>query len=115
MGALSALRRVLTHPDSSPTSEKIGGLAAQKLTGVKRFPRTGHYLRSSNSSARGVSVNLVHGNLPIEEQSAAAASQVLGVLPLGPRIERCEFEQLLQRAMEILNARDVTAQLKKTA
>jgi hypothetical protein len=34
---------------------------------------------------------------------------------LGPRIERCEFEQLLQRAMEILNGRDLKAQLKKTA
>ncbi len=33
----------------------------------------------------------------------------------GPRIERCEFEQLLQRAMEILNGRDLKAQLKKTA
>jgi hypothetical protein len=30
----------------------------------------------------------------------------------GPRIERCEFEELLQRAMEILNARDLKAQLK---
>ena len=34
---------------------------------------------------------------------------------LGPRIERCEFEQLLQRAMEILNARHLTARLKTTA
>jgi hypothetical protein len=32
----------------------------------------------------------------------------------GTRIERCEFEQLLQRAMEILNARDLEAQLKTT-
>lgn len=28
-----------------------------------------------------------------------------------PRIERCEFETLLQRAMEILNARHLAAQL----
>jgi hypothetical protein len=33
----------------------------------------------------------------------------------GPRIERCEFEQLLQRAMEILNVRDLKAQLKTNA
>lgn len=29
-----------------------------------------------------------------------------------PRIERCEFEALLQRAMEILNARDLKMQLE---
>jgi hypothetical protein len=29
-----------------------------------------------------------------------------------PRIERCEFEALLQRAMEILNARDLKVQLE---
>ena len=28
-----------------------------------------------------------------------------------PRIERCEFEALLQRAMEILNARDLNVEL----
>lgn len=28
-----------------------------------------------------------------------------------PRIERCEFEALLQRAMEILNARDLKVEL----
>jgi hypothetical protein len=60
-------------------------------------------------------VNLVHSNLQIEEQNSTAASQVPVALPLGPRIERCEFEQLLQRAMEILNGRDLKAQLKKTA
>jgi len=30
---------------------------------------------------------------------------------LVPRIERCEFETLLQRAMEILNSRHLAAQL----
>lgn len=59
-------------------------------------------------------MNLVHSNLQIEEQSSTAASQLQIAVPLGPRIERCEFEQLLQRAMEILNARDLQAQLKKT-
>jgi hypothetical protein len=29
-----------------------------------------------------------------------------------PRIERCEFEALLQRAMEILNARDLKMALQ---
>lgn len=29
-----------------------------------------------------------------------------------PRIERCEFEALLQRAMEILNARNLKMQLE---
>lgn len=28
-----------------------------------------------------------------------------------PRIERCEFEALLQRAMEILNARDLNLEM----
>jgi len=60
-------------------------------------------------------VNLVHGNLQIEEQSSTAAPQLHIALPLGPRIERCEFEQLLQRAMEILSARDLKAHLAKTA
>jgi hypothetical protein len=60
-------------------------------------------------------VNLVHSNLQIEKQSSTAASELQIAVPLGPRIERCEFEQLLQRAMEILNGRDLKAQLKKTA
>jgi len=59
-------------------------------------------------------VNLVHSNLQIEEQSSTAASELQIAVPLGPRIERCEFEQLLQRAMEILNGRDLDAQLKKS-
>jgi len=59
-------------------------------------------------------VNFVHDNSQIEEQNSTAASQLQIAVPLGPRIERCEFEQLLQRAMEILNARDLQAQLKKT-
>jgi len=42
-------------------------------------------------------------------------AQSLNVGHNGPRIERCEFEQLLQRAMEILNARDLKAQLKTAA
>jgi hypothetical protein len=60
-------------------------------------------------------VNFVHDNPQVEEQSSTAASQLQTAVPLGPRVERCEFEQLLQRAMEILNARDLQAQLKKPA
>jgi hypothetical protein len=60
-------------------------------------------------------VNLDHCSLPTEEQNAAMVAQSLSLSQAGPRIERCEFEQLLQRAMEILNARDLKAQLKTTA
>ena len=59
-------------------------------------------------------MNLVPDNLQIEEQSSTTASQMQNAAEAGPRIERCEFEQLLQRAMEILNGRDLKAQLKKT-
>jgi hypothetical protein len=33
----------------------------------------------------------------------------------GRKIERCEFEQLLQRAMEIVNAQDLAASLAAEA
>ncbi len=49
------------------------------------------------------------------EQNAVVVSQNPSAEQAGPRIERCEFEQLLQRAMEILNARDLKAQLKSAA
>jgi hypothetical protein len=57
-------------------------------------------------------VNLDHCSLPTEEQNSVAVVQNLSVSQVGPRIERCEFEQLLQRAMEILNARDLKARLE---
>jgi hypothetical protein len=60
-------------------------------------------------------VNLDHFSLSTEEQNAAIVAQSLNINHTGPRIERCEFEQLLQRAMEILNARDLQAQLKTAA
>lgn len=60
-------------------------------------------------------MNLVDCNLPIVEQNAVAASQMQKAAQQGPRIERCEFEQLLQRAMEILNVRELEAQLKTPA
>ena len=82
---------------------------------VKRFRSLGHYFVYGNSFARGVLVNLEHCSLPAEEQNAVVVMQSLNVRDTGPRIERCEFEQLLQRAMEILNARDLKAQLKNTA
>ncbi len=49
-----------------------------------------------------------------EHNTVAAAVNSNG-LATGPRIERCEFEELLQRAMEILNARDLKTQLKSAA
>jgi hypothetical protein len=82
---------------------------------VKRFRPVGHYLGSSNSFARGVLVNLDHCSVSTEEQNSVVVAQTLNVGHNGPRIERCEFEQLLQRAMEILNARDLKAQLKTAA
>jgi hypothetical protein len=57
-------------------------------------------------------VNLDYCNLHPTENNSVAVTQRLNVSHSGPRIERCEFEQLLQRAMEILNARDLEAQLK---
>ncbi len=60
-------------------------------------------------------MNLEYCSLSTEEQNAVVVGKSLNVRDAGPRIERCEFEQLLQRAMEILNARDLKAQLKTTA
>jgi hypothetical protein len=60
-------------------------------------------------------VNLDYCSLSTEEQNAVVVGHSLNINVTGPRIERCEFEQLLQRAMEILNARDLKAQLKTTA
>lgn len=59
-------------------------------------------------------VNLEHCNIQGLEQGPVVGTQSQEVAHAGPRIERCEFEQLLQRAMEILNARDLKAQLGKT-
>lgn len=55
--------------------------------------------------------SIYHAN----EQNVAAVTQNPNGIQRGPRIERCEFEELLQRAMEILNTRDLKAQLKTTA
>lgn len=56
-------------------------------------------------------MNQVQSSLKTDEQTSVVVPQGPNVTRLGPRIERCEFEQLLQRAMEILNARDLKAQL----
>ena len=79
---------------------------------MKRFHAVGHYLGSGNSFARGVLVNLDHCSLPTEEQNSVVVVQNLDVSQVVPRIERCEFEKLLQRAMEILDARDLKARLE---
>jgi hypothetical protein len=83
--------------------------------GVKRFRSHLHYLRSGNSSARGVLVNPDHCSLPAEKQNSVVTTKSLDVNLAGPRIERCEFEKLLQRAMEILKVRDLKGQLKENA
>lgn len=43
--------------------------------------------------------------------NAASTSQNSAPERFGPRIEPCQFEQLLQRAMEVLNQRHLEAQL----
>jgi hypothetical protein len=60
-------------------------------------------------------VNLEHCNLTIDEQIPGVAVQSQNFVQASRRIERREFEELLQRAMEILNARDLNAKLKTTA
>jgi len=45
------------------------------------------------------------------EPAAVLMAPAADTARLVPRIERCEFETLLQRAMEILNARHIEAQL----
>ncbi len=59
-------------------------------------------------------MNLEHCNLTIDEQIPVVAVQRQNFVHAGPRIERREFEELLQRAMEILNARHIKAQLNTT-
>jgi hypothetical protein len=93
----------------------VGSSPAEDGESVKRFRPVGHYLGSSNFFARGGLVNLDHCSLATEEQNSVVVAQSLNVNHTGPRIERCEFEQLLQRAMEILNSRDLKAQLRTAA
>jgi hypothetical protein len=50
------------------------------------------------------------------EANSAAFNPRLHLFPSGRHIERDEFERLLQRAMELLNARHIEEQLaRKTA
>lgn len=93
----------------------MGSSPAEDRESVKRIHAVGHYLGSSNSFAWGGLVNLDHCSLSTEEQNSVVVAQSLNASHTGPRIERCEFEQLLQRAMEILNARDLKAQLRTVA
>jgi hypothetical protein len=59
--------------------------------------------------SRGASVNLDHCNLQIDEQIRVVVAQNQNLVYSGPRIERCEFEKLVERAMEILSARAKSA------
>jgi hypothetical protein len=72
-------------------------------------------LRVRQFFSRGAAVNLEYCNLRIDEQIPVVAVQRPNLVHAGRRIERHEFEELLQRAMEILNARDLKAQLKTAA
>jgi len=72
---------------------------------MKRIHPRAHYSKSSISLARGVPVNQVQSNLKTDEQTCVVVAQGPNVTQLGPRIEQCDFEDLLERAMMILNAR----------
>ncbi|MGC0773108.1 MAG: hypothetical protein WB543_09245 [Candidatus Acidiferrum sp.] len=54
-------------------------------------------------------MNLDLSNFLTDEQISVAATQSQGVNYPGPKIERREFESLLERAMEILSARAKSA------
>ena len=76
---------------------------------VKRFCVRGHYLRFSHSFSGGESVTLEHCDLPIEEPVSRVPTPNQDSTHSGTRIERCEFESLFERAMEILSARTKSA------
>lgn len=59
-------------------------------------------------------MNLELSHSQPEEQASFAATLRRTVIPPGPGIERCEFEALLLRAMEILSARSKTASASHT-
>ena len=82
---------------------------------MKRFGEVVHYLESSDSAVRSVPVILESPVSSTKDQNTVAAVVNSNGLAIGPRIERCEFEELLQRAMEILNARDLKTKLKTAA
>ena len=54
-------------------------------------------------------MNLDHSNFQAGKEGSTVPVQSQTATHAGARIERCEFEQLLQRAMGILNARDLKA------
>jgi hypothetical protein len=114
LGAVPALCRVVKSKFAFNSCDGAYCSSAEVCEGMKRFWLGAHYFRSSRSSARGVPVNLEHCNIQGLEQSPVARTQGQEVTDARLRIERCEFEQLLLRAMEILNARDLEAQLGKT-
>jgi hypothetical protein len=59
-------------------------------------------------------VNIDHSNFPAGEEGSAVHVQTQTATHAGPRIERCEFESLLERAMKILNARSNNAAASHT-
>jgi hypothetical protein len=59
-------------------------------------------------------VNLDHSNFQAGEEGSTVHVQTQTATHAGARIERCEFESLLERAMEILNARSNNAAASHT-
>lgn len=53
-------------------------------------------------------MNLNRSSRHTIEQNSVAITPTRHFVPAGPKIERGDFENLLQRAMEILNARAKT-------
>jgi hypothetical protein len=86
----------------------FGHLPTEDRGSVKRFQRLVHYSQLSIFLG-GASVNLDHCNVQVDEQILAVAAQNQNLVYARPRIERCEFENLLERAMEILSARAKSA------
>lgn len=54
-------------------------------------------------------MNQVQANFQTVQQNSVIATQSQSIACPAPRIEHCEFERLLERAMEILSARAKSA------
>jgi len=54
-------------------------------------------------------VNQIQSSIQTDEQISAEATNIQDLTISAPRIERCEFESLLERAMEVLSARATSA------
>ncbi len=59
-------------------------------------------------------MNQAQSNFKTDERIALVVAQREPVSQSGPRIEQCDFEELLERAMEILSARTKSASSSHT-